>query len=310
MACSDAEVIIKKGGVIMHKFGEKFEKYEPLVDENIAIPETKKESAEDFFDTYSLKKSDFPQLMPPDVAKYGVKIGEAKPILVARSIISNDEIPSTLKDELNKIVIGVAPTANVYQIPPDQKDLDSKIKQTLSVFDYYLVELGLNVMLNQGYTIPQLLFEVDLTCDKNRTDVTALDIFPTDKITNVQIVSGKIGVNLTKMLEFIPSPIGTIASALAGKVIDIEINPWEFNWSYDKYKIDAAGRMNYEAYWKIYDTTTVQTFNPTLTLKVRKGVKKVFAKVRAIYSLRSSRWMIFTEPEVRTSKMDVQILPI
>ncbi len=83
----------------------------------------------------------------------------------------------------------MAPAANVYQIPPDQQDLSDFVKKTLLWYNFYVVELGLNVMVGWEYQVPELLFKVGLRCDRERTDVIAYDIAPKDetKYTKFQI---------------------------------------------------------------------------------------------------------------------------
>ena len=67
-----------------------------------------------------------------------------------------------INEGLDKAIIGVAPTANVYQILDDQTDLSDSIKKTFSKYNYFIVELGLNVMLGREFKIPKLLLWLTL----------------------------------------------------------------------------------------------------------------------------------------------------
>lgn len=278
----------------MKKFGEKFKEYEPFGIKHVAIPDTGDEY-EAKFERYGLYTRRIPEKTPKKMLKKEPH---------ALRVLKGSEIPAESKKELNKVVVEAAPTANVYQIPADQKDLAEFIKKTLSEFNYYIVELGLNVLAGRKFKIPELLFEVDLKCDGERTDVTAYDIAPDDTIKHVKIISGKISLGVTNLLKFIPGPIGQVLPNL----INIEINPWEFEWGFDKYMIDAAGKKNYRVYWKVYETNVVQGFNPAMVLRARKGVNVISAGARVVYKLKAGRWDI--TPEIQSNEIDIKIWPM
>lgn len=247
--------------------------------------------------------------------KFGEKFKEYKPLGVEYSVIPGpkirgmEESKSSIKNELNeKVVVEVAPTANVYQIPPDQKDLSEYIKKTLSEFNYYIVELGLNVVLGREYKVPKLFFEINLKSDSiDKTDVVAYDIAPGDTTKYTELLRGRVKINLgvTKLLKFIPAPIDSLIPDL----LTIEINPLEFEWGIDKYMIDACGSKSYNIYWKIYETETVQGFNPIMILRARKNVSKISASVRATYELKKASWFENAE-DVISNKMEIKILPM
>lgn len=286
----------------MKKFGEKFKEYKRFGIEHIAIPDTGVKYEAEFLKRYELNKNQLPEIMPKN-EPYARKTDSGE--LCTFRVLTSSEIPTRIEDELHKVVVEVAPTANAYQISTDQKDLAEFIKKTLSEFNYYVVELGLNVMLGQKFKIPELLFTVDLKCDgKDRTDVTAYDIAPDDSIKHIKIISGKISLGITKLLKFIPTPIGQVISGL----LSIEMNPWEFEWGFDKYMIDAAGKKDYRVYWKIYETNVVQGFNPTVILKAKKDVNMVSASVRCVYKLKAGWWDI--TPEIKSNEIEVKIWPL
>ena len=112
-------------------------------------------------------------------------------------------------------------------------------------------------------------------------------------------------MGITKLLEFVPAPIGQVIPDL----LSIEINPWEFEWGLDRCEIDACGRKNYRIYWKIYNTNVVQSFNPTMIIKVRRrGVSNISAFVRSIYKLKAGWWNI--RPEIKSKEVEIKILPM
>lgn len=263
----------------MKKFGEKFEEYVPVEIDHISVSDTdhgREAVSYEPFDLMKLKKKSAP--------------------------MSRAE----LEAELKKHVIEVAPVANVYQIPPDQQDLSDSVKRTLSWFNYYVVELGLNVMVGREYKIPELLFQVALRGDTEGIDVVAYDIAPKDETKYTNLLSGNVKINLgvTTFLKFIPAPFGEHISDL----LHIDINPWEFKWGIDRYMIDACGENNCDVYWKIYETNVVQGFNPTMIIRVKKNVSEISAGITCIYKLKTG-WCTVT-PKIESREREVALWPM
>lgn len=289
----------------MKKFGEPFKKYEPFEIAHISIPDT----TEDYNNLSNLgvevDKHALNELRPP--AHYVLTRG--KP--VDRIVLTNLSFSDELKKELKKVKVEPAPVANVYQFSPKQPDLSNFIRRKMLYFNYYLVELGLSVLLGREAIIPILRFEADLYSDgEDRTDVTTTSLAPTDRIKKLKIIDGKISIGVNNLLNLIPGPFGKIIPNL----IDIDINPIEFKWELRRYEIDVDGPLDYVVSWKIYETETVQSFNPMMIIKAKKKVSKIYAKVRAIYKLKTKPDTpfipkLFWKAEVFTKDREVSILP-
>jgi hypothetical protein len=219
-------------------------------------------------------------------------------------VVTNDHLSAESKKKiLKQFEVGVAPVARVYPISPNQSGLSIAIKKTMPYFNYYVAELGLNVLVGQGAKIPELRFEVDLYSDgKDRTDVTTNSVAPTDSIKTVVAVSGKISIGVSKLLELIP--LGHVVSGL----IPIDINPIEFKWELKKYDIDTSGPLNYKASWRVYNTENVQSFNPMMVLRTKKEISKIWANARVIYALKTGS--IFTHTEIYSDEKKVLIQPL
>jgi hypothetical protein len=257
----------------MKKFGERFKTYEPLeVDPDSVL-------------------IDLESLDMPESKKFAKAFGRSK---------------SELEAELCNPVIGIASAANVYKISADQKDLDDFIKKTLTWYEYYLVELGLNVMVGRETKIPELLFKVVLKGDINESNVIAHDIAPKDEIKYTQLLSGTVKINLgiDTFLKFVPVPLGEEISGL----LNIDINPWEFKWGITKYMIDSCGEKDSTIYWKIYETDTVQGFNPVMIIRAKKDVKTISAHTRCVYKMKAG-W-IPTTPEIKSKEKEIAIWPV
>lgn len=269
----------------MKKFGGKFGKYEPLEVDHISVP-----------------SMDTPLRVGVEPTFLG---GSKKKRKRKRRKTSSITTEKNSETDLRKAVVGVAPVPNVYLIPPDLNNISDRIRGKFSLFDYYLIELGFNVMVGREFDIPELLFKVTLDCDKDKTDVFAYDIAPTDESKYTRLLQGKVRINLgiTTLLKFFPSPIDKIIPNL----LDIDLNPWEFEWGIEEYLIDACGRNNYNVHWKIYETKTVQGFNPTMIIQARKNVSEILANVSCIYKLRA-KWGIISE--IKSQDKKIEIWPI
>ena len=278
---------------------EDFSSYKPLSVKHVAFPTMRDGSSDRALKTFNIDARSLVQVMPS--AQYSLDSARQQGPLL--DLLEAPNIPDDMMAHLNKTVVTVAPTANAYLIPASS-DLSDFIKQTLQYFDYYKVELGLNVILEANESIPALMFEVDLKSDgAGVNDVTAFSIAPNDTIQKINIVSGKVSLGLTKALTLIPGPIGKTISGL----LNIDLNPWEFQWNMSKCQIDAAGEKNHEVYWKLYKTNTVQGFKPTLILKAKKGVTKIWASVRATWELKG--WPMDLHPQVRSDDSLIPIWP-
>lgn len=268
----------------MVEFGKKFDKFETLEIESISFEER---------GLYTNAESTSMGWRDQDTISN---------ILINRT--PSSDIAKEIKSRLDKIKVEIAPSAHVYQIPSNQKDLSPSIKKTLSTYNYFIVEFGLNVLLGRSYRIPELLLTMRLnghTTDS--TDVVAFDIAPDEKIKEIELIGGKISIGVNNLLKFAPISLGKTLS----NFIDIAINPWEFHWKIDKYLIDVFGKLNSEVNWKIYETRTVQGFNPVLILRVRKNVNKITAIANCDYSLKGN-WEL--KPKIKTaSSKEIRIWP-
>lgn len=288
------------------KFGEPFKNYEPFGIAHMSFPNTAeslqniKRLGVDIADLNELTE------LRPSSAHI---LTAGKPVEQSLRVVTNDQLSAdSMKKILKEVEVGVAPVARVYAISPDQPDLSDAIKKTIPYFNYYVVELGLNVLAGQEAKIPELKFEVDLYSDgKDRTDVTTNSVAPNNSIRTVVNVSGEISIGISKLLELIPF-VGKVVSDL----IDIDINPIEFKWELKKYDIATSGPLDYKVSWRVYNTESVQSFNPMMVLKTKKKISKISANARVTYQLETGG--IFTREgrhtEIYSNEKKVSILPL
>jgi hypothetical protein len=285
----------------MKRFGEPFEKYETFEIAHLSVPDTL-ESIESM-SKVGVYNTNTDELTAHTLSSTRV-LETQESAETHLHVVPHDYLTMDAKKRiLNEVDIGAAKVATVYPISPEQEGLADSIRQNLPYFDYYVVELGLNVCIGREAKIPQLKFEADLYSDSDeRNDVTTNSVSPTDEIRRVKIVDGKVAVGVSKLLELIPV-VGDVAS----KLLTIDINPIEFKAELTKYSIDTSGPRSYNTSWRIYGTETVQSFNPVMILKARKNVNKIWAIVRVTYILQTG---FFNKAEVESNPIVVKILPI
>jgi hypothetical protein len=284
------------------KFGEPFKKYEPFGIAHLSFPN----AAESLQNIQRLgvdiaDLNELTELRPSSTHIFTA----GKPVERSLRVVTNDQLSADSKKKvLKEVEVGVAPVARVYAISPDQSDLSDAIKKTMPYFNYYVVELGLNVLVGQEAKIPELKFEADLYSDgKDRTDVTTNSVAPTDSIRTVVAVGGKISIGVSKLLELIP-----VVGKVVPDLIAIDINPIPFKWELKKYDIDTSGPLNYKASWRVYNTESIQSFNPMMVLRAKKKISKISANARVTYALKTGS--IFTHTEVYSDEKKVSILPL
>ncbi len=158
--------------------------------------------------------------------------------------------------------------------------------------EYLKSELGMNIILPEG-RIEELRFKITLKGDGEiGNGVHAVDGFPNDKIEQSYILSGKIGVGVDKLLEFVPlaltaipggTPIAVPAEILS-KLLKIEVNPWPFNLGYsENVNVDFSGGNTVVPEWYFKGKGIQHNLNVAITVKKPLGIKKIDADIEAAW---------------------------
>jgi hypothetical protein len=273
------------------------------------------------YETFGIKHVSFPDNSESfkNIREFGVEIKNLDELTILKPpsthtlttrrqrlrVLTDEQLSTDSKKKiLHQVKVGVAPVARAYEISSDQPDLSLYIKKTLPNFNYYVVELGLNVLTGREASIPDLMFEVDLFSDGgDRTDVITNSVAPTDTLHTAVAVSGKIQFGVTKLLELVP-----VVGKYIKDIIPIEIDPIKFSWELKKYDIDTKGPLDYSTSWRVYNTETVQSFNPMMILRSRKKINKIWADARVTYRLGTG--ILKLHNEIYSDKKQVSILPI
>ncbi|KYK34791.1 MAG: hypothetical protein AYK22_04775 [Thermoplasmatales archaeon SG8-52-3] len=164
---------------------------------------------------------------------------------------------------IRSIRIEVAEEAITEKIGSDEKH------------DYFKSVLGMNIILPKG-RIKELRFHITLMAERN---VVAIDGFPKDVIEEKYIIGGKIKVGINETFEFIP-----IIGKVVKKLLDIELNPWEFKLgNLKKVNIDFSGGSTSKPEWYFKENGIKNDLRVALTIKKPKDIGNVEAVAKAAW---------------------------
>jgi hypothetical protein len=198
--------------------------------------------------------------------------------------LSQTEIPGTRgrgdigKEELNELekpTIKVKQFTDLHKIPSDK--LGDRIRD--DNFEYFRIESGMNVVVPVG-RIKRLRFYLSIFADGNQSgDALVIDGFPNDKIERVNIVKGHVKLKMNNLLKIIPVPL----TQTLDDIVEIDMNPWEINWGYDKLEVGFSEGLNNNVDWFLSGDNVNQSFGCYVTLKKRNTVREVTGNVKAIW---------------------------
>jgi hypothetical protein len=137
-------------------------------------------------------------------------------------------------------------------------------------------------------------------------DVIAYDTFPDDQVNRINIISGKISLGVDNLLKLVAGPVGETISNL----LKVELNPWTFNWGYNKVEIQNSEGLTYDPEWILKHENIYKGFNPTMIIKKRKNIKKILAKVQITYTLEEPKgtFELRAPVQYQSDSKDVSIL--
>ena len=181
-------------------FPEGFEKYEPF---NIGVIAEKT----DLLQNSKLITTDVDNLSAePAIAYSGLDLLNEYPKEDEVAFIGYQDFGPELKAALEENRIEIAPAAHTVDLLKLEQvggqKLPANLAATLQEYHYYNVEMGLNIILGQGYKITELHFMSEIFGDGNAsTDTIAYDIFPDDQVKRVSIISGEISLGINELFQ-------------------------------------------------------------------------------------------------------------
>lgn len=181
---------------------------------------------------------------------------------------------SELWKELREPTISIAEYADANKIPNDK--VDNTIRD--DSFEYFRADMGMKINVPKG-RIKELRFKLYLLADDKRGEVFAIDGFPNDKIIHIPILEGQIKLGINKLLKIIPDPV----AQTLGELIEVDLNPWQIKWGYDKLAVGFSGALTDDLDWYLSSDNVNQSFNCFVTLKKKKSAKQIMGRARAIW---------------------------
>lgn len=131
-------------------------------------------------------------------------------------------------------------------------------------FDFYSINVPLNILLPEGLNLVRLRLKLDLKVQTNDAtkSVFAYDLFPPDKYEVKDIDLGKVSVDISKLLKYVCPPIGE------GLGLNLS---FPIKWKYQFLSIKTTDRYSNPVQWEIKDKAILNSFNALAIIQVSKG---------------------------------------
>lgn len=183
-----------------------------------------------------------------------------------------------IKQELRNVSIRISPNAAVEEI---------KRHQLSHSCQYYKVDLCLQMVVPRG-KVEELRYVVDFTSQPSSNKLFALDGLPKSDIAIEPLVSGKVTIGVSQMLQFIPGVAGIAAKALP---LSFDLDPIQFSWgTRNRVNVNFSGPDSPHLEWYVAGDAIKGDFQVSAILQVPKGTEKVSAGVMAKYVYDRGLW--------------------
>ncbi len=191
--------------------------------------------------------------------------------------------PEEAKEMLRKVRIELPPRLEWYELReyirkrslPWELNLPPKDR----LYNYYFIELPLNILLTEKYRLVRLLLSLEL----NPAQAVAYDLFPSDKIELKPILSGEVSLDVSKALRFVQ--VGDHLSQSLGLKISIP-----FKWYSTEIYINTSDRLSNPVEWYIRDNSIQKGFTAYLIIQAPPNEKTVI-NARLFFDVRKESWI-------------------
>jgi hypothetical protein len=177
--------------------------------------------------------------------------------------------------------------------------LGEALAPDLARYDYTLVEVQLNILLPPNYVLSRLRLALTLeqapSGDRGES-VVAYDLFPSDEWHEVLHDHGNVGVDVTKLLNFVcPVPVGD--------VLDLKLK-FPIRWKTQVLDVRTSDRMSNPVEWYVSDAMIANGFCSYVIVRSPKG-SKITAQASLAAELRGKgplgmRWGRFSATDDRS----------
>jgi len=128
-------------------------------------------------------------------------------------------------------------------------------------YDYHLVEVPVSILVPEGQRLVRLRVTADLNSD-GREPPVAWDLFPRDTYGDSEHNLGTLGVDVGKLLTFVPVP--------AAGALDLTIKA-PLKWKSHYTQIRTSDRMSNPADWYVTDRAVDNGFTGSLIVRVARN---------------------------------------
>jgi hypothetical protein len=177
--------------------------------------------------------------------------------------------------------------------------LGEALAPDLARYDYTLVEVPLNILLPENRVLSRLRLTLTLEAaspDNSGESVVAYDLFPADEWHEVTHDHGSVGVDVSKLLNFVcPVPVGD--------VLDLRLK-FPIRWKTQILDVRTSDRMSNPVEWYVSDAMIANGFCGYVIVRSPKKAK-VTARASLAAELRGKgplgvRWGRFSAKDDRS----------
>jgi len=177
------------------------------------------------------------------------------------------EMLDAMRLELPRVIdqVKLLEYAQEHNMPLDQAIIpDSKH------YDYYLIELPLNILVpNQRLVRLRLLLELEASKQKTE-DIVAYDIFPNDQTDVKEIITGEVNLDVSKALGFCLAATGAgLASVPLTEAFGFKL-AIPFKWTSQYARVQTTDRMSNPLEWYITDSSIQNGFTGYAIIRAPK----------------------------------------
>jgi hypothetical protein len=141
--------------------------------------------------------------------------------------------------------------------------LGAEISPDASRFDFHVVSVPVNIVVPPPQRLVRLRLILRLQSDPATEPILAWDLFPTDKVENVDVNIGEASLDISKALAFVcPAPVAD--------VLGLKLR-FPIAWKSVNVVIDCSGRMSNPAEWYVNDASISSAFIGYAIVRAPKG---------------------------------------
>ncbi|KKG06147.1 hypothetical protein [Methanosarcina mazei] len=187
--------------------------------------------------------------------------------LVKASDTESKEMLDAMRLELPRVIdhVKLLKYAKERQTP-----LDLAISSDRERYDFYLIELPLNILV-PNQRLVRLRLQLELEASGQKTEqVIAYDLFPNDQIDLKEIMTGEVNLDVSKALGFCLVATGAGAAlAPLTEVFGLKLT-LPFKWTSQYTRVQTSDRMSNPVEWYVTDNSIQNGFTGHVIIRAPK----------------------------------------